>query len=59
MAADPRLAARHFTALTIGLVLDTLDTQEARGGADEAEIVTVIADGVDAFLRAYRRPGLS
>ncbi|MEU8365171.1 TetR/AcrR family transcriptional regulator [Nonomuraea sp. NPDC048882] len=56
MAADPRLAARHFTALTIGLALDTLDTQDSK---DEAEIVTVIADGVDAFLRAYRRPGPS
>ncbi|PRX66790.1 TetR family transcriptional regulator [Nonomuraea fuscirosea] len=50
-AADPRLAARHFTALTIGLALETL---EAGGDVSEAEIVTVIADGVDAFLRAYR-----
>ncbi|MEV4073273.1 TetR/AcrR family transcriptional regulator [Nonomuraea fuscirosea] len=50
-AADPRLAARHFTALTIGLALETL---EAGGDVSEPEIVTVIADGVDAFLRAYR-----
>ncbi|MFE3138086.1 TetR/AcrR family transcriptional regulator [Streptomyces scopuliridis] len=51
--ASPGLAARHFTALTISLVLDLLD---ARGDAttDEAEILTIIADGVDAFLRAYR-----
>ncbi|MEO3854789.1 TetR/AcrR family transcriptional regulator [Acrocarpospora sp. B8E8] len=49
-AADPRLAARHFTALTIGLALDALEG----AGAEEPEILAIIADGVDAFLRAYR-----
>ncbi|MFE7447171.1 TetR/AcrR family transcriptional regulator [Streptomyces chartreusis] len=50
---NPGLAARHFTALTISLVLDLLDTRE---GAEtgEPEILSVITEGVDTFLRAYR-----
>ncbi len=52
-AADPRVAARHFTALTVGLALDALDDRRD-GEAGEPEILAVIADGVDAFLRAYR-----
>ncbi|GAA1011973.1 TetR family transcriptional regulator [Acrocarpospora pleiomorpha] len=52
-AADPRVAARHFTALTISLALDAIeDRQDA--GAEEPEILAIITDGVDAFLRAYR-----
>ncbi|MGW0763408.1 TetR/AcrR family transcriptional regulator [Streptomyces sp. NPDC002814] len=52
-ADDPGLAARHFTALTISLALETLDV---RGDAEaaETEILALIADGVDVFLRAYR-----
>lgn len=52
-APDPSLAARHFTALTIGLALGTLDTPHGHG-PDEAEVAQIISDGVDAFLRAYR-----
>ncbi|MEV0388129.1 TetR/AcrR family transcriptional regulator [Nonomuraea sp. NPDC050643] len=52
-AADPGLAARHFTALTIGLALEMLEAGR-EDGAGEPEILAVIADGVDAFLRAYR-----
>jgi TetR/AcrR family transcriptional repressor of mexJK operon len=48
---DPRRATKHFTALTILLALEALrDTPEDA----EAEIPAIIADGVDAFLRAYR-----
>ncbi|MGW6456102.1 TetR/AcrR family transcriptional regulator [Streptomyces sp. NPDC055078] len=52
-AADPGLAARHFTALTIGLALDALDARRDAEGV-ESEVLAIIADGVDAFLRAYR-----
>jgi TetR/AcrR family transcriptional repressor of mexJK operon len=54
--ADPGLAARHFTALTISLALETvLERREpAAEPAFEATVEAVIADGVDAFLRAYR-----
>lgn len=52
-APDPRLAARHFTALTIGLALESIN--ERRGSIDRAAIETILADGVDAFLRAYAR----
>ncbi|GHF70595.1 TetR/AcrR family transcriptional repressor of mexJK operon [Amycolatopsis bartoniae] len=45
---DHRLAARHYTALTISLALDAFD------GADPAEPLATITAGVDAFLRAYR-----
>ncbi|WP_433264667.1 TetR/AcrR family transcriptional regulator [Actinosynnema sp. CS-041913] len=49
-AADPVVAARHFTALTIGLVLEDL----VRGRTDGSpEPQQVVSDGVDAFLRAY------
>jgi len=51
-AADPGLAARHFTALTIGLALDALDAH-GDAGAGESEVPTIIAAGVDVFLRAY------
>ncbi|GAA0923514.1 TetR/AcrR family transcriptional regulator [Streptomyces thermoalcalitolerans] len=51
--ADPGLAARHFTALTVGLALDALDARED-AEAGKPEILTIIAEGVDAFLRAYR-----
>ncbi|MEU6610160.1 TetR/AcrR family transcriptional regulator [Streptomyces shenzhenensis] len=51
--ADPVVAARHFTALTIGLALDALDDRRA-AEAEEPEILTIVTDGVDAFLRAYR-----
>ncbi|MGI5347363.1 TetR/AcrR family transcriptional regulator [Streptomyces sp. CA-250714] len=52
-AADPGLAARHFSALTIGLALDELKAGQDTG-AEAPTIAAVIADGVDAFLRAYR-----
>ncbi|WP_083753329.1 TetR/AcrR family transcriptional regulator [Actinosynnema sp. ALI-1.44] len=49
-AADPAVAARHFTALTIGLVLEDL----VRGRTDcSSQLQKVVADGVDVFLRAY------
>jgi TetR/AcrR family transcriptional repressor of mexJK operon len=48
-AADPGLAARHFTALTIGLALDAIEDRR-----DEPEILAIIDDGAEAFLRAYR-----
>lgn len=48
-AVDPGLAARHFTALTIGLTLDAIEDRR-----EEPEILAIIDDGVEAFLRAYR-----
>lgn len=51
---NPCLAARHFTALTVSLVLDLLDTRDEGAGVTEAEVMSVITDGVDVFLRAYR-----
>jgi TetR/AcrR family transcriptional repressor of mexJK operon len=48
-AADPGLAARHFTALTIGLALDAIEDRR-----DEPEILAIIDAGAEAFLRAYR-----
>jgi TetR/AcrR family transcriptional repressor of mexJK operon len=53
---DPGLAARHFTALTISLALETVLERREPGTepAFEATVEAVIADGVDAFLRAYR-----
>ncbi|PZG41423.1 TetR/AcrR family transcriptional regulator [Spongiactinospora gelatinilytica] len=48
-AGDPHWAARHFTALTILLALDALRDDPA--GAD---IPAIVANGVEAFLRAYR-----
>jgi TetR/AcrR family transcriptional repressor of mexJK operon len=49
---EPALAARHFTALTISLALETLDARPA-SDAGESEMQVVIATGVDVFLRAY------
>jgi TetR/AcrR family transcriptional repressor of mexJK operon len=51
-APDPALAARHFTALTISLALEAVT--ELRIGTQPPELDAVIADGVAAFLRAYR-----
>lgn len=53
VAPDPRLAARHFTALTISLALESIN--ERQGEADPQVIDEIIAAGVDAFLRAYTR----
>ena len=50
-APDPALAARHFTALTISLALEAVDEQQVTAPPD---FDGIIADGVDAFLRAYR-----
>jgi len=51
-APDPALAARHFTALTISLALDAVINR--RTDTPPPELDAIIADGVDAFLRAYR-----
>lgn len=51
--SDPRRAVQHFGALTIRLVLDAIN-QDPAGAVSESEIQEIIADGVDAFLRAYR-----
>jgi TetR/AcrR family transcriptional repressor of mexJK operon len=51
-APDPAVAARHFTALTISLALEAVTAQQ--DGARPPNLGTIIADGVDAFLRAYR-----
>jgi TetR/AcrR family transcriptional repressor of mexJK operon len=51
-APDAALAVRHFTALTIGLALDAVVGRP--GAAGLPTIDSIIADGVDAFLRAYR-----
>ncbi|KFU75821.1 transcriptional regulator, TetR family [Amycolatopsis lurida] len=51
---DPRRAAKHFTALTVLLALEAL-REDPTEPAAQAEIPAIIADGVDAFLRAYRR----
>jgi TetR/AcrR family transcriptional regulator, mexJK operon transcriptional repressor len=53
-APDPALAVRHFTALTIGLAREAVTAQ--RAGARPPDTAAIIADGVAAFLRAYR-PG--
>jgi TetR/AcrR family transcriptional regulator, mexJK operon transcriptional repressor len=50
-AADPALAARHFTALTISLALEAV-TNRAEG-APPPDLRAIVTDGVDAFLRAY------
>lgn len=52
-ARDTHRAARHFTALTILLALEQIKDDPATA-AEEPEIPSIIADGVDAFLRAYR-----
>lgn len=51
--SDPPRAAQHFTALTLLLALETLQDVPS-GTPGESEIPTIIDDGVDAFLRAYR-----
>ena len=50
---DPRRAVQHFLAMTMGLILETLDNSPSPAEA-EPEIQAITADGVDAFLRAYR-----
>lgn len=51
-APRPRLAAQHFTALTISLAQESiLDDRES---TNPSEVSAIITDGVDAFLRAYR-----
>jgi TetR/AcrR family transcriptional regulator, mexJK operon transcriptional repressor len=52
--SDPRRAVQHFSILTMRLVLDAID-QDPAGSLDRPEIKEIITDGVDAFLRAYRR----
>ncbi|MDI2030343.1 TetR/AcrR family transcriptional regulator [Saccharopolyspora sp. TS4A08] len=49
---DPRRAVQHFIALTMRLALDVLD-QTPDLARDTDELHDLIADGVDAFLRAY------
>jgi TetR/AcrR family transcriptional repressor of mexJK operon len=51
-AVDPALAARHFTALTISLALEAVTNRPEE--AQPPDLGTIITDGVDAFLRAYR-----
>ena len=51
-APRPRLAAQHFTALTISLAQEAL--LENNQHSEPADLDAIIADGVDAFLRAYR-----
>ncbi|HEX6342340.1 TetR/AcrR family transcriptional regulator [Umezawaea sp.] len=50
--APPRRAVKHFTALTFLLALEPL--REGSPNA-EAEFREIITEGVDVFLRAYRR----
>jgi TetR/AcrR family transcriptional repressor of mexJK operon len=49
---DPRRAVQHFIALTMRLVLDTIDRDTE--AVSRSEIQEILTDGVDAFLRAYR-----
>jgi TetR/AcrR family transcriptional repressor of mexJK operon len=51
-AADPAVAARHFTALTIGLALEEVTNRSE--GAPPPDLDKIINDGMDAFLRAYQ-----
>lgn len=51
--ADPRRAVQHSTALTVLLAVDALRDDGEESAAAESEILAIIADGVDAFLRAY------
>lgn len=53
--SDPRRAVQHFSVLTLRLALDAID-QDPAGSLDRPEIKEILTDGVDAFLRAYRRP---
>ncbi|GIG88252.1 TetR/AcrR family transcriptional regulator [Plantactinospora endophytica] len=52
-AADPRLAADHFVALTFGVALNRLRSANA---AEDPRVRPLLVEGVRAFLRAYR-PG--
>nr|WP_268951407.1 TetR/AcrR family transcriptional regulator C-terminal domain-containing protein [Saccharopolyspora aridisoli] len=47
---DPRRAVQHFIALTMRLALDVIDENP---DLNAGELHALIADGVDAFLRAY------
>ena len=47
-APDAKRAAEHFVALTFLIALDALEKK-----ADAAALDNVLADGVDAFIRAY------
>ena len=51
-APRPRLAAEHFTALTISLALEAFLNNQP--DTEPPDLDAIIADGVDAFLRAYR-----
>ena len=51
-APRPRLAAQHFTALTISLAQEAL--LDNQSNTEPPDLDAIIADGVDAFLRAYR-----
>ena len=44
---------QHFIALTMRLALDVID-QDLAGTVGRPEILAILADGVDVFLRAYR-----
>ncbi|GAB3695552.1 TetR/AcrR family transcriptional regulator [Saccharopolyspora tripterygii] len=50
---NPRRAVQHFIALTMRLALDVIDETPDIAN-DPEELHDLIADGVDAFLRAYR-----
>lgn len=50
---DPRRAVQHFIALTMRLALDVID-EDPDLARNTGELHALIADGVDAFLRAYR-----
>ncbi|RSM82696.1 TetR/AcrR family transcriptional regulator [Amycolatopsis sp. WAC 01375] len=50
--ADPRRAMQHFVALTMRLVLDVVNDDLA-GTVGKSEILAILDDGVDVFLRAY------
>jgi TetR/AcrR family transcriptional repressor of mexJK operon len=53
-APRPRLAAQHFTALTISLAQEALLDHEKERNTETPDLDAIITDGVDAFLRAYR-----
>ena len=52
---DARRAMQHFVALTMRLALDVID-EDLDGTVGRAQILDILADGVDVFLRAYRGP---
>ncbi|QFU88401.1 TetR/AcrR family transcriptional regulator [Amycolatopsis sp. YIM 10] len=49
---DPYRAMQHFIALTMRLALDVLD-EDLAGEVGKPEILAILDDGVDTFLRAY------